>query len=392
MLWSKDDFDLKLRNDRKLKKLFMDMSEPFKAAMDFRLSIEPDKYGGFCLVNRSMSAIKPGEIEVAVGLLANLPTENLYKDCSVMEGGKLLVGVARWANHSCKANCDYYMKGGYRGRQCGRLRALRQIEPNEELTTFYNEDAFGEENVDTEEHGRSANLMQSTSQTVVRAVKRKRLQKAEIRFAQPAAEFDSFFAYYEDSSNFSLSSLNMAPSFPIETSPNNTAVPQIITSDSIDDEMCCSKGTTDESLNNAQFQLFPEYQSDESSESDTEAVRELASFNQSSLCDFVSDCRPVSVSDLALSIMSLVIKHNCSDQMMYELLKRDQIVFNGESLAPWTIKKKLGEFAAQYQCRKELLSNGEQIYLNFNPLLLKIVQNSINGMLRYAELRKQQTI
>ena len=393
VLWSKDDFELKLRNDRKLKKLFMDMSESYKAAMDFGLSIEPDKYEGFCLVNRSMSAIKPGEIQVAVGLLANLPKENSYKDWSVMEGGKLLVGVARWANHSCKANCDYYMKGGYRGRQCVRLRALMQIEHNEELTTFYNEDAFGEENVDclcshTEELGRSSNLVQSTSQTVVRAVKRKRLPKAEIRYAQHATEFDSFFAYYEDSSNFSLSSLNEAPSFPIETSPNNTAVPQIITSDSIDDEMGSSNGTTDESLNNAQFQFFPEYESNESSQSDTEAVRELASFNQSSLCDFVSDCRPVSVSNLALSIMSLVIKHNCSDQMMYELLKRDQIIFNGESLAPWTIKKRLGEFAAQYQCRKELLSNGEQIYLNFSPLLLKIVQNSINGMLRYAELRK----
>ena len=81
----------------------------------------------------------------------------------------------------------------------------------------------------------------------MRAVKRKRLPKAEIRYAQHATEFDSFFAYYEDSSNFSLSSLNEAPSFPIETSPNNTAVPQIITSDSIDDEMGSSNGTTDES-------------------------------------------------------------------------------------------------------------------------------------------------
>ena len=96
--------------------------------------------------------------------------------------------------------------------------------------------------------------------------------------------------------------------------------------------MGSSNGTTDESLNNAQFQFFPEYESDESSQSDTEAVRELASFNRSSLCDFVSDCRPVSVSNLALSIMSLVIRHNCSDQMMYELLKRDQIILKRDLL------------------------------------------------------------
>ena len=234
------------------------------------LSIEPNKYGAFCLVNRLMSAIKPGEIEVAVGLLANQPKENSYKDWSVMEGGKFLVGVARWANLSCKANCDYYMKGGYRGRQCVRLQAQRKIEPNDEPTTFYNEDDFAEENVDclcshSSEHGRSANVMQSTSQTIMRAVKQKRLPKAEIRFALHATESDYFIAYYKDSSKFSLSSLNEAPSFPTETSPNTTAVPQIITSDSIDNEMSGNNGTTDDSLNNPQFQFFPEYQSGESS-------------------------------------------------------------------------------------------------------------------------------
>ena len=153
----------------------------------------------------------------------------------------------------------------------------------------------------------SASLTQSTSQTIVRAVKR--LPKAEIQFAQHATEFDSFFAYYGDSSNFSLSSLKEALCFPLETSSNTTAVPQINTSDSIDDEMCSSNGTTDESLNN-------------NIESDNEAVKELASFNRSFLYDIVSDCRPVSVSNLALSIMSLVVKHNFSDQMMYELLKQ----------------------------------------------------------------------
>ena len=325
MLWSKDDFEIKLRNERKLKKLFIDVSKFYKAVLDFGLTFEPGNLGGFCLVNRLMSTIKPGEIEVIVGLLADLPRKNSYQDRSVMEGGKLFVGVARWANHSCKANCDCYMKVGYRGRQCVMLRALMQIEPNEELTTFYHEDAFGEENVDclcsnSSEHGRSAILMQSTSQTIVRAVKRKSLPKAEIRFAQQVTEFDSFFAYYEDTSNFSLSSLNEAPCFLIETSPNTTAVTQIIASNSIDDKMCSINGTTDESSNNPQYQLFPEYQSDESSESDTEAVKEIVSFNQSHLCDIVSDCRPISVSNLALSFMSLVIKHNCSDQMLYELL------------------------------------------------------------------------
>ena len=43
-------------------------------------------------------------------------------------------------------NCDYYMKGGYRGRKCVRLRALREIKPNEEFLVDYNQVAFGEGN------------------------------------------------------------------------------------------------------------------------------------------------------------------------------------------------------------------------------------------------------
>ena len=97
-------------------------------------------FGGYCLINRSGKTIKCGEIEVAVGLLAKKPKDREIDDWSLMEGDKLLVGVARWANHSCVPNCDYYMCGGYKGRECVRLRALREIKDGEELTTFNNVD------------------------------------------------------------------------------------------------------------------------------------------------------------------------------------------------------------------------------------------------------------
>ena len=45
-------------------------------------------------------------------------------------------------------NCDYYLNGGYWGRKCVRLRALREIKPNEDLLVYYNQDAFGEGNRD----------------------------------------------------------------------------------------------------------------------------------------------------------------------------------------------------------------------------------------------------
>ena len=41
------------------------------------------------------------------------------------------------ANHSCRPNCYYFMPGGFRGRECVRLRALHKIELGEKLLTFY---------------------------------------------------------------------------------------------------------------------------------------------------------------------------------------------------------------------------------------------------------------
>ena len=79
-------------------------------------------------------------------LAGKKPKDRVIDDWSLMEGDKLLVGVARWANHSCVPNCDYYMSGGFKGRECVRLRAIREIKPGEELTTYYNEDFFGENN------------------------------------------------------------------------------------------------------------------------------------------------------------------------------------------------------------------------------------------------------
>ena len=65
-----------------------------------------------------------------------------------MEGEKLMIGIARWANHSCERNYDYYMSGGYNGRECVRLRASRPIVDNEELVSFYNINFFGDNNAD----------------------------------------------------------------------------------------------------------------------------------------------------------------------------------------------------------------------------------------------------
>ena len=135
-----------MNSDNHFKRFHQDLEEVYKCSFNAGFRNEPDNFGGYCLINRSGKTIKCGEVNVNVGLLAKKPKDREIDDWSLMEGDKLLVGVARWANHSCVPNCDYYMCGGYKGRECVRLKALREIKDGEELTTFYNVNFFGEKN------------------------------------------------------------------------------------------------------------------------------------------------------------------------------------------------------------------------------------------------------
>ena len=120
-LMSQESYINLIDSDRDFKKLRQDMEEIYKCALTEGFRIEADSFGGYCLVNRSGKIIKKGEIKCAVGLLAKKPKDRVIDDWSLMEGDKLLVGVASWANHSCVPNCDYYMSGGFKGRECVRL-------------------------------------------------------------------------------------------------------------------------------------------------------------------------------------------------------------------------------------------------------------------------------
>ena len=69
-LISKDSYLDLMNSDNHFKKLHQDLEEVYKCSFNAGFRIEPDNFGGYCLINRSGKTIKCGEIEVAVGLLA----------------------------------------------------------------------------------------------------------------------------------------------------------------------------------------------------------------------------------------------------------------------------------------------------------------------------------
>ena len=89
--------------------------------------------------------------------------------------------------------------------------------------------------------------------------------------------------------------------------------------------------------------------------------------------------------NLKASLLAIVSVHNGSDSLLNDLLKRDQLLFGGQTVSPWAVSKEFEDFCTFYQSSKQSLNNDKLILLNFRPLLIDIVENALPEMLKYAE-------
>ena len=385
-LWPKDRFDKELKENRVFKQIYKDLEDAYVAAKDFGLNIEPDSFGGFCLRNKTGHTIKTGEIMSAVGLIAKLPAGWDLNNWSVMQGEKLLLGVARWANHSCRANCDYYMKGGFRGRPCVRLRALRPILPNEELCTFYNEDVFGVGNCDCL-CGHS-DLHAKNSEKNLTQIKKFRRSLPRIQVVEEKSstnELQSFIQFFDEGSNLSIQSFE-------DDEINQVLVPNVLSDDSFEflpqykeveeldqteEEILPSRedASSDENLSNSDEDV-----GNFSGETSQQAVTTLQQHKEK-----ISEMIPVSSGNLAASLLSIVAQYNGPDLLLIDLLKRDQALFGSNCVAPRTLLKQLKQEAETLVHSKKIIDEGEIVFLNFRVTLCEIVEQNFSKIVSYAE-------
>ena len=135
-----------------------------------------------------------------------------------MEGEKMLVGVARWANHSCLPNCQYYMSGGFRGRVCVRLRAIKEIKDGEELLVFYSANWFGPGNIhclcgNSSEHKNDEKLLLNQDREDMCLVRRKKKKVAKLAVNNTSQEgLTGLVEFYCELSNASVDSVDQETS------------------------------------------------------------------------------------------------------------------------------------------------------------------------------------
>ena len=89
--------------------------------------------------------------------------------------------------------------------------------------------------------------------------------------------------------------------------------------------------------------------------------------------------------NLKAYLLAIVSIHNGSDSLLNDLLKRDQLLFGGQYVSPWAVRKLFEEICTLYQSNNQSPNNGELILLNVRPLLIDIVNNALPEMLKYAE-------
>ena len=65
-----------------------------------------------------------------------------------------------------------------------------------------------------------------------------------------------------------------------------------------------------------------------------------------------------SATNLAASLLAIVSLHNGSDALLSDLLKRDQLLFAGQTISPWAFRKQFENFCAKYQSSKQSFHNG----------------------------------
>ena len=76
-----------------------------------------------------------------------------------------------------------------------------------------------------------------------------------------------------------------------------------------------------------------------------------------------------------------MVRHNCSDALLFDLIKRDQELFDHQTITPWAVKTKFSEFSSLYREEKITHEKSELIFVIFRQLLVDIVEEKIDEML-----------
>ena len=98
----------------------------------------------------------------------------------------------------------------------------------------------------------------------------------------------------------------------------------------------------------------------------------------------------ISVQNTLISLLAIASKHCCSDELIFDLLKREQIMHGQSSIPkPGFLKKLIPDVFNKYVMKSLHFNNGNLILLYFNYQLQRVVEDNIDEIIKYNDVNKQ---
>ena len=234
----------------------------------------------------------------------------------------------------------------------------------------------------TQLHGNQNVSSDETIKDTVREIAKKRCRKSKPRISlkpivTPKLHLEEMIKFYEDCSNSSELSLEFEA--PLDVQDKEQL-----------DEIAANVPPVDSGANQlvedeieSDFNEFVDRSGSFLSDTDKAESSGLG-FNEIFSRMRLREVNEVSAGNLIASLLAIVARHNCSDALLFDLIKRDQELFDHQTITPWAVKTMFSEFFSLYQDEKITLENGELIVVKFRQLLVDIVEEHIDEMLFYA--------
>ena len=130
------------------------LTDCYLSAVNNGFSFEPDQYGGFGHFYRGQQEIKKKRgkstfLTYVLGYIENIPESSVkdFKEISIFRAtevckkDRIMVGTTRFANHSCRPDCRYFVSE-VGARKCIKLEIFKDITTGDEITVFYSSNNF----------------------------------------------------------------------------------------------------------------------------------------------------------------------------------------------------------------------------------------------------------
>ena len=460
----------RIHSEPALKRSLEGLSKVYREADSSGYKIEPDRFGGFGLYNRTGKILKPkleplGDV---VGILEDIPPELKLrlKPLSIMKSSSsdkdvVLLGVVRFVNHSCLANTRFFQGYScqYLKNRNLRLQFTRTIYPDEEITADYGDSFFSsvgeckcdvcsieselpmyrEQIENTAERSVECfldtdNLQQESEQIVGSDIKSvlvsteekllPALTTADETNDQTSELNEGFDEKFSDAHLFGTFGNERKAckrkKFPKHRTPSKVKKRTTFGCDIIDsyishahrslegDDMHRSSTPSSESETSgllsdddgnfvSNVENFGNVSDDSeesrnSSDSILSAQETEEAASQTSLLKFsresVCECSDVTVHNSFLSLLSIVTNYGCPDEVLYDLIKRENII-NPNKLfpTPYAAKKLIPDLTKSYVQSHEAFNNGELICIRFFNQLRCIINRNIQNIFQYSNKR-----